>query len=238
MQDHLQPYLQRIEELQNDTFAVSKKLPPLNAWQEECSSRIVVAAPSKKRAMELAQISQYDMETYWEQCSGSWWYHLAYEEGVWCEERGDNGSGTGIYYRPISKVEADEIAAQHLNQYRVMPIDRLIRIAGQEVVETGESSTGTPYRFTAEIRIYDGRPEQIIVIGEVNDLLGWSAIDHRWFERAAEVDRWLFCKSRLVRASIRLLNSCCNHHFTEVLTNPTKTPRISTRDAGYSMGVI
>jgi len=35
LQDHIQPYLQRIEELQTDTFAVSKKLPPLKAWRQQ-----------------------------------------------------------------------------------------------------------------------------------------------------------------------------------------------------------
>ncbi len=114
------------------------------------------------RAMELAHISRFDMETDWQQCGGSWWYNLAYEKGVWCEENGEHGVPTGIYYRPIPKEEADEIADRHLNKYRVIPIDRLIRIAGQEVVKTGESSTGTPYRFTAKIRIYDRRPEEII----------------------------------------------------------------------------
>ena len=171
LQDHIHPYLQRIEELQNDAFADSGKQPPLKAWEKSGSPRIVVAATTRKRATELAGISRYGMNHCWHQCSGSWWYHLAHEEGVW----GKNAPSTGVFYRPIAKQEADEIAERHLNEYRVMPIDRLHRLVGREADETGESSMGTPYQFTVRIDMNDWRPEEICVTGYVNDFLRWNA---------------------------------------------------------------
>ena len=54
---------------------------------------------------------------------------------------------------------------------------------GQEVVETGESSTGTPYRSTVTISIYDRRPEEIRVTGEVDDFLGWYGMGRASIDR-------------------------------------------------------
>jgi hypothetical protein len=193
LQDHIEPYLKRLEELQNDAFADSGKLPPFKAWCKR-NGRIVVAAKTKKRAMEFAHLSRNDMENYWQKCSGSWWYHLAYEEGVWCEEIGENRSGTGVFYRPIAREEADEIAVRHLNKYQTMPIDKLINIVGQEEVENGESSMGTPYRFTASISMSDWETEEICVIGVVDDCLnwtrGWVSINRKLPLHKAVVD-WL-----------------------------------------------
>jgi hypothetical protein len=181
LKDHIQPYLQRIEELQNDAFADSGKLPALQGWFRHDSGRVVVTAKTKKRAMELAEISRYEMENDWEKCDESWWYHLAYEEGVWCERIDENDAGTGVFFRPIAWEEANEIIVRRLHKYRIMPIDRLITIVGQEEVESGESSMGTPYRFTARIRNSGCPTEEICVEGVVDACLAgtsqqWASI--------------------------------------------------------------
>lgn len=175
LNDHIQPYLNRLEELQNDAFAQSGKLPALQGWFRHNSGRIVVTATTKKRAIELVKLSRYEIETHWRKCDGNWWHHLACEEGVWCEERGENGSGNGVFFRPIELEEANEIAVRHLNKYQAMPIDRLISLLGQECVENGKSSMGTPYRFKARISISGRETKEICVTGNVDASLAWKS---------------------------------------------------------------
>jgi hypothetical protein len=166
----------------SDVFADSGELPPFKAWKHQCHPRTLVTATTKKRAMDLAGISRHKMDSYWKQCSGSSWYPLAYEEGVWTEEMGENYSGNGVFYRPIARHELYEMAVGHFRKYQTMRIDNLINLIGQDVDETGESSMGTPYSFTASIRNFEWQPKAITVTGEANYCLnftyrGWASID-------------------------------------------------------------
>ena len=112
LKDHVAPYLARIEELEQDVFAETGALPPLRAWKRSYGSNAVITAKTKKRAAELAEESLYGFNIGWDACEGDWWYHLAREEAVWIEEQDDQKQGTGVFYKPLAREEAEQIVEQ------------------------------------------------------------------------------------------------------------------------------
>jgi hypothetical protein len=177
LRDHVEPYLMRIAQLESDQFEISGKLPPFKAWQRQYD-KIIVVAKTKRRAIELCAESRYGFNEIWALCQGDWWYKLAHEEGLWAEKRDGNKMGTGIYYRSLSRNEAEEIAERHMREYREMPLDTLIALIGHSTTITEESSHGTPYQVTTKIEVYEWQSNQVSVQVEVDDCLGWQG--HYW----------------------------------------------------------
>ena len=103
-----------------------------------------------------------------------WWYHLAHEEAIWVEERDDQKQGTGVFYKPLSREEAEQILEPHISPYRTMNIDELLALVGQTTTMTGISSQGTPYKIKTEVRRWDWDKERIRVEAVVDDCLGWG----------------------------------------------------------------
>ncbi len=166
LQEHVQPYLDRIADISSDTFKASRALPPFRAWHH---AKRVVVAKTKKRAMELAHISRYEFENCWEECDGCWWYNLAQAEGLWVEKRDKD---TSEFVRTMMKEEADGILALYEAKYMSMDILQLLSLAESESFESGESSVGTPY--TVKVVVF--QPEwvdQVNVYISIDDGLGW-----------------------------------------------------------------
>ena len=184
LRDHVAPYLARIEELEQDEFLETGALPPLKAWRCDYGHKTIVVAKTKKRAAELTGDSQYGFNSSWDVCEGDWWYHLAQEEAVWVEERDDERKGTGVYYKPVSREEAEQILELFISPYRTVDIDELVNMVGQTLTVTSVSSQGTPYRIKIEAEqgvMYPGQ-EGICVRIRIDDCLGW-----KWLPSASVV---------------------------------------------------
>ena len=151
LRDHVAPYLARIEELEQDKFVEAGALPPLKAWRCDYSHKAIVVAKTKRRAAELTRESRYGFNLSWHKCKDEWWYHLAHEEAIWVEERDDQKQGTGVFYKPLSREEAEQILELHISPYRTMNIDELLALVGQTLTATGISSQGIPYKITTEV---------------------------------------------------------------------------------------
>ena len=173
LKEHVAPYLARIAELEQDHFAKSGALPPFRVWKRSYGVEPVIAAKTKKRAMELVRESRYSFEFDWHECGGGWWNHLAQEEGVWIEKRDDLKHGTGIFYRPLAQEEAEQILETHISPYRTMDIEVLLGQVGQTSTATGVSSEGTPYTITTEVRRSSFNYTEIDVRSEIDDQLEW-----------------------------------------------------------------
>jgi len=176
LQQRAAPILGRIATLEADEDAEAGALPPLKAWTRkyEYSYNTVIVAPTKKRAIELAYRTRYSFDQDFEIAEGDWWYRVARQgEGVWVEERDEEKQGTGVYYRPVERSEADQIVEQHLAAYSAMPIERLVAEIGAEYTITGESSFGTPYRLVTQIRACDWKQNHVSVTACLNDCLNW-----------------------------------------------------------------
>jgi hypothetical protein len=183
LRDHVAPYLARIEELEQDVFAETGALPPLKAWRQYHEPKAVVTATTKKRAMELTRKTRHCFDAGWHDCEGDWWYHLAQEEAVWAEERDDQKQGTGVFFKPLGREEAEQILDLFIAPYRMMNIDEILALVGQTWTVTGVSSHGTPYKITAEVRRRDWDKEHIRVEATIDDCLGWG------WRRSVSVDR-------------------------------------------------
>jgi hypothetical protein len=190
LKEHVTPYLARIEELEQDAFAEAGALPPLKAWRCHYGSKAVVTAKTKKRAMELTRETRYTFDSSWYECGGDWWYHLAREEGVWIEEQDDRKQGTGVYYKPLGREEAEQILEPYIWPYRTMDIDELLALVGQTSTATGVSH-GTPYKVTTEVERWDWDEDRIHVEAKIDDCLGWgwhpsASVDRKLSELAVE----------------------------------------------------
>lgn len=183
LKDHVAPYLARIEELEQDVFAETGALPPLRAWKRSYGSNAVITAKTKKRAAELAEESLYGFNIGWDACEGDWWYHLAREEAVWIEEQDDQKQGTGVFYKPLAREEAEQIVEQTISPYRTMSIDVLLGQVGRTSTVTGGSSQGTPYKITTRVERGEYAEEVIFVRVRIDDFLNWKCPEHSWHER-------------------------------------------------------
>lgn len=172
---HVAPYLQRIAELESDHDKDAGSLPLLKVWEtNNCRRKRLVVAPSKRRATELSQSSRYSFNRRYEEAHDDWWYSIARNgEGLWIEEVDDQTKGTGIFYRPLERAEAEQIVENELAYYRRMSTDRLTAKIGQKTTSTGESALGTPYKITTSIDVFDWKPNQIHVGVEIDDCLEW-----------------------------------------------------------------
>jgi hypothetical protein len=172
MKDHVAPYLARIQDLEQDTFAETGALPPLKAWRCDYSHKAIVVAKTKRRAAELMEESRYGFNLSWFECEGDWWYHLAQEEAIWVEELDDKERGTGVFYKPVSGKEAKNILEPYLSAYRTMDIDDLLKRVDQTSTDTGISSEGTAYKIKFEVRNWD--KGHIRVDAELDHCLNWK----------------------------------------------------------------
>jgi hypothetical protein len=183
LREHVAPYLARIEELEQDVFGETGALPPFRAWRKWSGVRAVVIAKTKRRATELARETRYGFDNSWHECEGDWWYHLAHQESIWIEEQDDKNQGTGVYYKPLSREEAEQILEPYISPYRTMGIEELLAQVGQTSTITGVSAAGTPYKITTEVEQLD--EDRISVKAEIDDCLGWG------WHPSASVDRKL-----------------------------------------------
>jgi len=175
LRDHVSPYRGRIEELEQDVFADTGALPPFRAWRCSYGSKAIVTAKTKKRATELARENRYGFDCSWRECVDDWWYHLAQEEGIWVEEQDDRGQGNGIFYKPLDRVEAEQILEPYIAPYRTMDVEQLFAQAGQTSTATGVSSQGTPYKITTKVvrEAFHGN-DAVYVYAHIDDCLGWG----------------------------------------------------------------
>ena len=146
--------------------------------------------------MELAQQTRHCFDSSWHECKGDWWYHLAQEEAVWVEELDDQERGTGVFYKPLGREEAEEILEQYLSPYRMMNSDELLALVGQSSTTTGVSSQGTPCMITAEVDRGEYEADLIFVRVRLDDFLGWQCPAFSWYERdmselaVVETEEW------------------------------------------------
>jgi hypothetical protein len=173
LKDHVAPYLTRIDQLGKDQFLDTGALPPLKAWRYEFR-HAVVTAKTKKRAIELVRTNRYGFDSSWRECCGDWWYHLAHEEAVWIEKQDDRRQGTGVFYKPLDRDEAEQILEQQVSPYRTIGINELLGQVGRTWTATGVSSQGTPYKITTAVRHWDWDEEHICVEAGIDDDLGWG----------------------------------------------------------------
>jgi hypothetical protein len=183
LRDHVAPYLARIEEIEQNLFAETGALPPLKAWRYDYGHKAIVTAKTKRRAIELAETTRHSFDSNWHECEGDWWYHLAHEESVWIEEQDDKKRGTGVYYKPLTREEAEQILEQHISRYRTMGIGELLSQVGQNSTVADISSQGTPYKVTTEVERGRYAEDLIFVRVQVDDFLGWKCPDFSLHER-------------------------------------------------------
>lgn len=169
LRDEVRPYLKRIEELERDVFQTTGALPPLKAWVRWTRNTLVVTAKSKVRARELLQLSRNRFDDDWSECDGDWWYHLAHNESIWVEERDANGRNTGKFYQSLSQDEVAAILDAHAAPYHTMRITRLLDMVGEDRIESGASTAGTPYKITTSVRQYSWDNSTIHVDCEIDD---------------------------------------------------------------------
>ena len=192
---HVQPYLDQIERLESDECAATGRLPEFKAWQHSRGRRhTLVLAKTKKRAIELVEGTRYGFEESWEPCGGTWWYEYAVEEGVFVEETDENNRGTGVFLRPPSREEKDEIVERFAAPYRTMSEEKLLSKVGRTFVSTGEGRHGTSFRVTVTVEESHRRSE-LWVQAEVDDGLehfggGGRAYFHRKVP-ASESCNWI-----------------------------------------------
>ncbi len=156
----------RIADISSDSFKASRALPQFRAWHH---AKRVVVAKTKTRAMEIAHISRYEFEDYWEECRGYWWYNLAQGEGLWVEKGDEDASE---FVQSMMKEEADGILALYEAKYMNMDILQLLSLADSENVESGKSSAGTRYTVTVVVL----QPEWVDAVNvyiSIDDGLGW-----------------------------------------------------------------
>jgi hypothetical protein len=178
--EHAEPYLRRIQELEQDRFQVLGALPLCKAWRSRTK---LVTAKTKKRAIELLGRSRYSFDADFSEAGGDWWYHLAGEEAVWIEEQDERGKGTGVYLQPVERDEADRVLEEQLSQYRTLTGETLVSRIGEKVEATGVSSQGTPYRITTTVRRYEWQPDTVQLEARLDDGLDGGCRTWKWIDR-------------------------------------------------------
>lgn len=184
LREHVEPYLARIDELEEDQFLEMGAVPSYRAWVRSYDPKIIVAAKTKKRAVELANTTRYSFDADWRECGGEWWYRLAHEEGIWFEEQDERKWGTGKFYRPIEYEESHHILEQHIAAYLTIDVLDLLKQVGASSV-TGVSSHGTAYTIKTKVRqaIVAQGQEGIRVDCEIDHCRGWYYRDSLSLER-------------------------------------------------------
>ncbi len=182
LRDHVAPYLNQINRLESDEFALTRKLPEFKAWRNYRRNAVVIAK-TKKRACDIACKTRYSFDLDWRECDGDWWYDLAAEEGLWIEEIDEKKVGTGIFYHPLSGEAKEQIAEESAAQFRSMDIFELLGKVGQRTSVTGEHKSGTPYRIDVRFEIYSFEPDKVAVEIVVDDHLGWGCSERKTIYR-------------------------------------------------------
>lgn len=95
MEECLLPLVERLDEVKSDLYMTKGKRPALKAWEHWSSTKTLVIAKTKKRAMELARESRHVFDNHFRPVEGHWWYQYAQEEGVW-EAENRYGRDTGM----------------------------------------------------------------------------------------------------------------------------------------------
>jgi hypothetical protein len=186
LREHVEPYLRRIEELEQDRFAVLGALPPCKAWHRRgdyLRSTTVVTAKTKKRAIELLGWSRFSFDFDFSEAGGDWWYHLANEEAIWIEEQDEQGRGTGVSLKPVSRDEAKRILEQHLLPYRTMSAEDLVSRLGEDSKATSLSSQGTPYRIKLKVQKYEWKPGTVQIEARLDDGLDGGCSESEYIDR-------------------------------------------------------
>ena len=187
LREQVEPLLEAISMLLTDDYAEAGKLPQVKAWRNRREDCIVIAK-TKRRTMEITRESRYSFTDDWTQCQGDWWWGIPLEEGVWVAEK-DGQEFTGNYFRCLGRDGARELAEQHMQKYREMPVEELVALDGLSATETGVDSHGTPYRINTTVRV---RETKVKIEVKVDDRLGrdgyWWADCSRMLPQPETVD--------------------------------------------------
>ena len=173
LREHIEPYLRRIDTLEQDQFRTTGSLPRYKAWR---SPRCVVTAKTKKRAIEIFGWSRYSFDSEFSEpeAEGDWWYSLATKEAFWIEVKDDNGVGIGHYLQPVLHEIADKLLEDHLLPYKTMSLD--LSQFDQPVVTQGITTQGTPYTITTTISESTCNEDSVAVFSCLEDLAGCRAV--------------------------------------------------------------
>jgi hypothetical protein len=145
-------YLDRLAELQADVLYDRGRFPELKVWE---GPKKLVAAKTKKRAMELLRYNRYDFNSsYVAVDDGDWWYSFAREERVWARRRDERGLHTGEYVKLITEEEHDSLLIAAFAPYKKLPFSDLEPLVGQEVLSQGCTPAGAPYSMRVAIEWY------------------------------------------------------------------------------------
>lgn len=169
LEDYVAPSLNRIKELKQDEFRERGKLPTLKVWE---SNRYLVAARTKKRAIELTQESRYGFDQSFSRVTDSesdWWYRYAAEESLWSEVRDERNRPTGEYRKLLLRVEAMAIIHEELARYEALSIARLANMVGHEERIERVCTAGLPIQVVIKVCQYAWEPSVIRVEGEIKD---------------------------------------------------------------------
>ncbi len=180
LEDYVAPALNRIEELKQDEFQKRGQLPTLKIWE---SHRYLVAAKTKKRALELTRESCYGFDKSFDQVTDSdsdWWYPYAQEESIWGAVRDERGRTTGEYQRMLDRDEAMAIIHEELAKYETLPMAQLMGMIGNKEMIERVCSEGFPIQVVVKVCQYDWEPSVIRVEAEINDrVLSWCGDEIR-----------------------------------------------------------
>ena len=180
LEDHVAPALNRIEELKQDEFQKRGQLPSFKVWE---SKDLLVAARTKKRAMELTNESRYGFNLSFKQVTDSstdWWYPYAQEESIWEVLRNDRGWTTGEYRKILGQDEAMAIIHEELAKYETLPIAQLVGMIGNEEMIERVCTEGLPVQVVIEVCQYGWEPSVIRVEAEIKErVLRWCRAELR-----------------------------------------------------------
>ena len=192
LEHYVAPALNRIEELKQDEFQKRGQLPSFKVWE---SKDLLVAARTKKRAMELTYETRYGFNLSFKQVgdpSSDWWYPYAQDESIWEVVRDDRGLTTGEYRKVLGQDEAMAIIHDELAHYESLPMSQLMGMIGNKEVIERVCSEGLPVQVVVEVHLDAWEPSTIRIDAKIKDrVLRWCwAQLHRNIPTEEPVCNW------------------------------------------------
>jgi len=170
LEDHVRPYLKRIDELKSDEFRQRGMFPKMKAWH---SNYVRVIAKTKKRAAEMMKESRYSFNLDYSESVGDSWYPYAADESVWIITRKAEDDSIQ-HQRALPSEEAEALLRKELAEFEVMPLCELLEKVGNKEVREVECSKGLPVRVEVKVNRYgwdDG--SNIYVNAEITNRVFW-----------------------------------------------------------------
>lgn len=161
LEEMASPLLQRIEDIKNDVFHESGKLPAFKAWM---SDSLLVVAKTKKRAMALTDETRRDFNEQYSEVTGHWWYQFAKGESLWAWPH-TKGDQLSEYRELIPVEECHTIIRRAVEEYKAMSDGHLLALVGQRIMNEDIGAAQMRYRTT--IAVYKWGADMILIEGEL-----------------------------------------------------------------------